>query len=51
MGNDVDMWEMAKIFGEMADVFDKLLKYVGNDLEIWEMGKIFEKWLGYMGHS
>ena len=28
MGNDVDMWEMAKICG-------KWLKYLGNDLDIY----------------
>ena len=27
---------MEKICGEMAQAFDKGLKYVGNDLEIWE---------------
>ena len=51
VGNDVDVWEMAKIFVKMAYVFDKQLKYVGNDLEIWEMTKIFEKWLRYMGQG
>ena len=50
MGNDVDMFEMAEVYGEMASVFDKRLKYVGSDLEIWEIGKIFGKWLRYMGH-
>ena len=34
MANDVDMWEMDKICGEMASLFDKRLKYVGNDLEM-----------------
>ena len=42
---------MAKIYVEMALVFDKRLKYVGNDLKIWEMAKMFEKWLRYMGHG
>ena len=32
----------------MAEVFEKLLKYMGNDLEIWEMAKTFWKWLSYM---
>ena len=39
------MWEMVEICGEVAEEFDKRLKYVGNDLEIWEMAKIFRKWL------
>ena len=43
MGNDVDMWELAKTCGEMALLFDKRIKYVGNDLEIWEMAKILGK--------
>ena len=45
MVNDVDLWEMAQICGEMAYLFDKWLKNVENDLQIWEMAKIFEKWL------
>ena len=45
MGKDVDLWEMAQIYGEMAQLFDKGLKNVENDLEIWEMFKIFGKWL------
>ena len=49
--NDVDLWEMAQICGEMAELFDKRLKNVENDLEIWEMTKIFGKWLSYMGHG
>ena len=51
VGNDVDLWEMAQICGEMAELFDKRLKNVENDLEIWEMTKIFGKWLSYMGHG
>ena len=45
MVNDVDLWEMAQICGEMAYLFDKWLKNVENDLQIWEMAKIFEKLL------
>ena len=30
MGNDVDVWEMAKICG-------KWLKYLTNGLDMWEM--------------
>ena len=48
MGNDVDLWEMSQICGEMTELFDKLLKNVENDLEIWEMAKIIGKWLRYM---
>ena len=51
MGNDVDLWEMAQICGEMAELFDKRLKNVEIDLEIWEITKIFNKWLRYMGHG
>ena len=51
VGNDLDLWEMAQICGEMAELFDKRLKNVENDLEIWEMAKIFGKWLRYMGHG
>ena len=51
LGNDVDLWEIAQIFGEMTSSFDKRLKNVESDLEIWEMSKIIGKWLRYMGHS
>ena len=51
VGNDLDLWEMAQICGEMTELFDKRLKNVENDLEIWEMAKIFGKWLRYMGHG
>ena len=49
--NDVDLWEMAQICGEMAELFDKRLKNVENDLEIWKITKIFGTWLSYMGHG
>ena len=51
MGNDVDLWEMAQICGEMALIFGKRHKNVKIDLEIWELAKIFRKWLRYMGHG
>ena len=34
LGNDVDLWEMSQICGEMTLLFVKLLKNVENDLEI-----------------
>ena len=37
MGNDVFMWEIAEIF-------EKRLKYVRNDLDLWEMAQIYGKW-------
>ena len=39
---------MAKLCGEMSEVFDKRLE---NDLEIWEMAKIFGECLRYMAHG
>ena len=50
VGNDVDLWEIAQICGELTSLFDKRLKDVEYDLEIWEMANIFGKWLRYMGH-
>ena len=51
VGNDVDLWEMAKIYR-------KWLKYLTSGLNMWEltqrfweMAKIFGKWLRYMGHG
>ena len=40
MGNDVDLWEIAKTCG-------KSLKYLINGLNMWEM-YIFGKWLKYL---
>ena len=51
VGNDVDLWEIAQICGEMTELFDKLLKNVENNLEIYEMAKIFGKGLSYRGHG
>ena len=51
VGNDVDLFEMAQICGEMTYLFDKLLKNVENDLEIWEMAKMIGKWLRCMGNG
>ena len=33
MGNDAYIWELAQ-------VFEKGLKYVGNDVDLWEMAQI-----------
>ena len=33
MGNDVYIWELAK-------VFEKRPKYVGNDVDLWDMFQI-----------
>ena len=35
MENDLEIWEMAKIFG-------KWLKYLGNGLNIWGTVEVFE---------
>ena len=51
MGNDVDLWEMSQICGEITELFDKWFKNVENDLEICEMANIFGKWLRCMGHG
>ena len=51
VGNDLNLWEMAQICGEMTELFDKRLKHAKNDLETWEMAKIFGKWLRCMGHG
>ena len=41
VGNDVDLWEIAKICG-------KWLKYLINGLNMWEMTYIFGNWLKYL---
>ena len=47
VGNDVDLWELSKIYG-------KWLKYLTNGLNMWEltwrfweMAKMFMKWFKY----
>ena len=44
VGNDLDLWEMAQICGEMTLLFDKRLKNVKNDLR-------FGKWPKYLGNG
>ena len=39
--NDVDLWEIAQIYG-------KWLKYLINGLNMWEMTYVFGKWLQYL---
>ena len=51
MGNEVDVWEMAEICVEMAELFEKRLKNVENDIEIWEMAKMFGKLLRFLRHG
>ena len=41
VGNDVDLWEIAKICG-------KWFKYLINGLNMWELTYIFGKWLKYL---
>ena len=41
MGNDIYMWEIAQ-------VFEKRIKYVGNHVDLWEIAKISGKWLKYL---
>ena len=41
MGNDLDIWEVAKICG-------KWVKYLTNGLNMWEMIERFVKWLNYL---
>ena len=44
MGNDFEMWEMAKICG-------KWRKYLTIGLNMWEMTLRFGKWLKYLGNG
>ena len=59
--NDLEIWEMAKIFGkwhrymghglsisEAALLCWKWLKNLTNGLNMWEMTHIFGKWLKYL---
>ena len=61
MENDLEIWEMAKIFGKglryMGHGFSisvtallcwKWLKNLTNGLNMWEMTYIFGKWLKYL---
>ena len=51
MGNEVDLWEMAQICVEMAELIEKRFKKMENDLEIREISKIFGKLLRFMGQG
>ena len=50
MGNDVDLWEMAKVYGKWPKYLTNGLNMCKLTYRFWEMGKIFGKWLRYMGH-
>ena len=56
-GNDLEIWEMAKIFGQWltyiyiwdrAYVFEKRHKHVASDLNILNMAQICGKWIKYI---
>ena len=51
MGNDIDMWEMAKICGKWLRYLANGLINWENDLRIWEISKIFGKLLRCVGHG
>ena len=63
-GNDLDLWEMAQVCGEMIQLFDKRLinwkmtqrffkwpKYLGNGLDTWVTAQVFEKQLYYVANG
>ena len=51
MGNDVDLFEIAKICGKWLKYLIKRFKDVGNDVYIWEVPPVFEKRLNYVGND
>ena len=63
MENDLEIWELANIFGkclrcmghvlsilETALLFWKLRKNLTNGLNMWELTYIFVKWLKYLNN-
>ena len=44
MENDLEIWEMAKIFGKWP-------KYLGNGLDTLDTALVFEKRLYYVGNG
>ena len=42
VGNDVDLWEMAEICGEMSELFEKRLKNEENDRDLGSSQNILE---------
>ena len=54
VGNDVELWKMAQIFGKMSKLFHQCLKNVENDRDlgngqnIWEMAQIHGKRFQYL---
>ena len=51
MGNDIDMWGMAKICRKWLRYLANSLINWENDLKISEMAKIFGKWLRCIGNG
>ena len=51
MGNDVHLWEIAKICGKWLKYLRSFFKYVLDDIYILEMAQVFEKRLNYVGND
>ena len=51
VGNDVDMWEMTKIYGEMASMCGKRLKHLRIGFSMLEMAYEFDKRHKYVGND
>ena len=45
MENNLEIWEMAKIFGKWLRYIGSRLKYLRNGLTKLEMAQEFDKWL------
>ena len=51
VANEVDLWEMAKIYGKWLKNLTNGLNMCELTSRFWEMAKIFVKWLKFMVHS
>ena len=51
MSNELDLWEMAQIYGKYLNDLTNGLNMSELTQRFWEMAKIFGKWLRQMRHG
>ena len=49
--NDLDLWEMAQIYGKWLKYLTNVLNMWELTQRLWEISKIFGKWLRYMRYG
>ena len=51
LGIDVDLWEVAEIYGKWLEYLKSGLNMWELTYTFWEMAKVFVKWIRHMRHG